>query len=211
MTDQPRDGAPSDPPATAEAPRARHAPDQPALPRWIPAVIGSVLVLIAALAVYTGIRYRNPTLAEGIIRSRKPPRAMTHGGPPGEPGPGASLVFPGESGDNAPVARQPATGRARAQITGDAAGISATVRLWARRGMVTNVVPDDAMIYLNDLAIGEARQFNTADEIYDFPAPGSYSVRVIAPGYREQQFVITASETAAAEIARIDVKLVRAQ
>ena len=211
MTDQPRDGAHSDPPATPEAPRTRHTPDQPALPRWIPAVIGSVLVLIAALAVFTGIRYRNPTLAEGIIRSRKAPRAMTHGGPPGEPGPGASLVFPGESGDNAPVARQPGPGRARAQITGNAAGISAMVHLFARRGLVTNVVPDDAMIYLNDLAIGEARQFNTVDEIYDFPAPGSYSVRVVAPGYREQQFVVIASETAAAEIARIDVKLVRAQ
>ncbi|MEO6260271.1 MAG: hypothetical protein ABIP63_07950 [Thermoanaerobaculia bacterium] len=173
-------------------------------------MIGSVLVLIAALAVYTGVRYRNPTLADGI-RSRKAPRAMTHGGPPGEPEPGSSLVFPGEGGDNAPAAQPPAAGRARAQITNDAAGISATVRLWARRGMVTNVTPDDAMIFVNDLAIGEARQFNTGDEIYDFPAPGSYHVRIVAPGYREQQFVVTASETASAEIARLDVKLVRAQ
>lgn len=211
MIDEPRDGASSASPATPEPPRERHPHDQPGLPRWIPAVIGSVLILIAALAVYTGLRYRNPTLAEGIIRPRKAPRAMTHGGPPGEPEPGASLVFPGESGDNAPVARAAAPGGARTQITGDASGISTTVRLMARRGMATNVTPNDAMIYVNDLAIGEARQFSTADEIYDFPAPGSYNIRIVAPGYREQLFVVTASETAQQEIVRLDVKLVRAQ
>lgn len=211
MIDQPRDGEPSATTAPAEHPRERHPHDEPGLPRWIPAVIGSVLVLIAALAVYTGIRYRSPSLAEGIIRSRKPPRAMTNGGPPGEPGPGASLVFPGDSGDNAPVAQAATGGRARAQISGDASGISTTIRLLARRGMVTSVTPSDAMIFVNDLAIGEARQFSTPDEVYDFPAPGAYNVRIVAPGYREQHFVVTASETAQQEIVRLDVKLVRAQ
>ena len=209
--DEPRDGVSSAPPATAEPPRERHPHDEPGLPRWIPAAIGSVLVLIAALAVYTGIRYRNPTLAEGIIRSRKPPHAMTNGGPPGEPGPGASLVFPGDSGDNAPVARPAVPGQSRTQITGDASGISTTVRLMARRGMATNVTPNDAMIYVNDLAIGEARQFGSTDEIYDFPAQGSYNIRIVAPGYRERTFVVTASETAQQEIIRLDVKLERAQ
>jgi hypothetical protein len=194
----------------AEPTRERHEPDEPRLPSWVPTLIGVVLVALAALAVYTGVRYRNPALADGIIRGRPAPNASQGGGPPGEPGPGASLVFPGDSGDNAPTASDAVSGRARATISGGgAAGVSSAVRLWARRGMTTNVVPDDAMIYVNDLAIGEAKQFNTADEVYDFPAPGSYTVRIIAPGYKERQFVVTAAENAQEEIARIDVKLAR--
>ena len=75
--------------------------------------------------------------------------------------------------------------------------------------VVTNVAPDDAMIYVNDLPIGEAKQFNTPDEVYDFPAPGSYTIRVVAPGYKERVFVVTAAENATEEIARIDAKLSR--
>ena len=188
----------------------RQAHEEPHLPSWVPTLIGVVLVLLAALAVYTGLRYRNPTLADGIIRSKRAPNAVPGAGPPGEPGPGASLVFPGESGDNAPTASAAVGGRARATINGGgAAGVNATVRLWARRGMMTNVVPDDAMIYVNDLAIGEAKQFNTPDEVYDFPAPGSFTIRIIAPGYKERQFVVTAADNAEQEIAKIDVKLVR--
>jgi hypothetical protein len=195
----------------AEPPRERHPAEEPGLPRWVPTLIGVVLVVLAALAVYTGVRYRNPTLSDSIVRSRRPvPPATGGGGPPGEPGPGASLVFPGDSGDNAPTASDAVTGRARATINGGgAAGVTATVRLWARRGMNTNVVPDDAMIYVNDLPIGEARQFDKPDEVYDFPAPGSYTVRIIAPGYKERVFVVTAADNATDEIARIDVKLAR--
>jgi hypothetical protein len=185
-------------------------PREPQLPRWVPTLIGIVLVTLAALAVYTGVRYRNPTLADGMIRGKRSANAVTGGGPPGEPGPGASLVFPGESGDNAPTAREAVTGRARATMSGGGmGGVTSAVRLWARRGLTTNVVPDDAMIYVNDLPIGEAKQFNMPDEVYDFPAPGSYTVRVVAPGYKERQFVVTASDTATDEIARIDVKLSR--
>jgi hypothetical protein len=199
----------SEPPV--EPPRERQAHEEPHLPRWVPALIGAVLVIIAAFAVYTGLRYRNPTLADGIIRPKRTPATATMGGgPPGEPGPGASLVFPGESGDNAPTASEAVTGRARATISGGGTGgVTAAVRLWARRGMNTNVVPDDAMIYINDLPIGEAKQFNAPDEVYDFPAPGSYTVRVIAPGYKERVFVVTAAENAQDEVARIDVKLAR--
>ena len=193
-----------------ESPRERHAPEEPHLPRWVPALIGVVLVILAALAVYTGLRYRNPTLADGIIRPKRPNTAATGEGPPGEPGPGASLVFPGESGDNAPTASNAVTGRARATISGGGTGgVSTAVRLWARRGMLANVVPDDAMIYINDLPIGEAKQFNTPDEVYDFPAPGSYTVRIVAPGYKDRVFVVTAADNAQDEVARIDVKLTR--
>ena len=89
--------------SAAEPLRERHGPEEPQLPRWVPTLIGAVLVTLAALAVYTGVRYHNPTLADGIIRPKRSPTAAA-AGPPGEPGPGASLIFPGDSGDNAPTA-----------------------------------------------------------------------------------------------------------
>jgi len=172
---------------TTEPPRERHV-SEPGLPRWVPAAIGSVLVVMAGLAVYTGLHFRNPTLANGIIKNRRPPK-MTGGGPPGEPEPGASLVFP----ENSPTAGGP-TAAGAAQMS-------------ARRGLITNVVPEDAMVYVNGVAIGEARQFNTIDKVYDFPAEGNYTVRIVAPGYQDAQFLIKASENAQLEIARIDVRL----
>ena len=71
----------SEPPV--ELPRERHAPEEPHLPRWVPALIGAVLVIIAGLAVYTGLRYRNPTLGDGIIRPKRPGPAATGGRSPG--------------------------------------------------------------------------------------------------------------------------------
>ena len=47
------------------------------------------------------------------------------------------------------------------------------------------------------------------DKLYDFPAAGSYTIRIVAPGYKERQFVITAADDAVQEIARIDAKLVK--
>lgn len=189
---------------TEEPPRERHAPPEaPALPTWVPTVIGLVLVAMAALAVYTGLRYRNPTLANGIIKRRNPPRAMTNGGAPGELEPGGSLVFPGAS----PHANEPVPSRNRVDIGGGPQGVAATVRMNARRGLLTNIVPEDAMVYVNGLAIGQAKQFNTMDEVYDFPAPGSYTVRVSAPGYKDREYIVIADDSAKAEIARIDVKL----
>jgi hypothetical protein len=188
-----------------------HRPDEtPVMPRWVPGVIGIVLVGMAALAVYTGLRYRAPALPTGVVRPRHPARAVTGGaGPPGEPEPGASLVFPGDAGDNAPAAHEAVTGRARAEITGTGHGITSTVRIWARRGMMTNVVPGDAMVSVNDLVIGQAKQFDKPDEIYDFPAPGSYTIHISAPGYKDQQFIVTVAADAKQEIARLDVKLSR--
>ncbi len=196
MTEEPRPPAPAD--------------GMPVMPRWVPTLIGVVLVAMAGLAVYTGIRYRTPTLANGIVKSRHPSRAMTSGaGPPGEPEPGSSLVFPGDAADNTPAAREAVTGHARAEVTGTGHGITSTVRIWARRGMITNVVPDSAMVSVNDLVIGQATQFDTMDEVYDFPAPGSYTIRFSAPGYKDQQFIVTVAENAKEEIARLDVKLAR--
>ena len=179
------------PPVASEPPPERHASDQTGLPRWVPTLIGVVLVVMAGLAVYTGIRFRNPTLANGIIKNRRPPR-MTGGGPPGEPEPGASLVFP----ENSPTAGGPA--------------VAGAVQMSAKRGLITNVVPEDAMVYVNGVAIGEVRQFNTVDKVYDFPAEGPYTVRIVAPGFKDAQFVINANENAPLEIAQIDARLERA-
>jgi hypothetical protein len=187
---------------------ASHDAEPPLMPRWVPTVIGIVLVAMAALAVYTGIHYRTPTLANGIVKSRRPARPMTGGGgPPGEPEPGASLLFPGESADNTPAAHEAVSGKARAEITGTGHDISSTTRIRARRGLITNVVPDDAMIAVNDLVIGQAKQFNTMDEVYDFPAPGSYTIHISAAGFKDQQFIITVADDALQEIAKLDVRL----
>jgi hypothetical protein len=174
----------------SEPQRERHPPEAPAMPGWVPTMIGIVLVAMAALAVWTGLRYRNPTLAGGIIHPRRTPRAITGNGP-GEPEPGASLVFP----EDAPTA-------GAGQATG--AGVMS-----ARRALVTNVLPDDAMVYVNGVLIGQAKQFNSAHEGYDFPAAGSYTIKVSAPGYKDALFVVNASDDAQQEIARIDVRLQR--
>src|SRR3989442_2137875 len=108
---------------SGESPRERHPHDQSLMPTWVPTVIGVILVVMAALAVYTGLRFRNPTLSNGVIKTRRPPRAMTGGGPPGATEAGASLVFsrrpaddttaPGPSPPNTPHAH-PAPARAGA-------------------------------------------------------------------------------------------------
>ena len=176
----------------SEPQRERHPPVGPTMPGWVPTMIGIVLVVMAALAVWTGLRYRNPTLAGSIIHSRRTPRGITGNGPDGEQEPGASLVFPGSS---------PTAGVAPATGTGV---------MSARRALVTNVLPDDAMVYVNGVLIGQAKQFNAAHEGYDFPAAGSYTIKLTASGYKDAQFVVNASDDAQQEIARIDFRLQRA-
>jgi hypothetical protein len=181
------------------------AEDQsPPMPKWVPVLIGVVLVAMAGLAVYTGLHYRNPPLANGIIKMRRPPRPSTGGGSPGEPGPGASLVLPGESGDNAPSPNAPINGRTRAVIRGGPEGIEVAPHLTARRAVIISVLPDDALVYVNETPVGTAGQLK---EPYEFPAPGSYTVRITAPGYRDQQFIVTSSETATPEVATLKAEL----
>jgi hypothetical protein len=180
------------------------ADDVPVMPRWVPAAIGALLVTMAALAVYTGLRYRNPPLANGIIRIRRPARPITGGGAPGEPGPGGSLVLPGDSGDNAPSPNTPIASRSRAEIN-SARGITTTaLHLTARRAMTLNVVPEDAMVFVNDTPVGTAIQLRVP---YEFPASGSYTVRIAAPGYREQQVIVTASDSATPEVVTVNATL----
>ena len=176
------------------------------IPRWVPILIGVVLVSLAAFAVITGLRYRDNTLLSIVnprSRNQRPPALA----PPGEPEAGASLVLSGESGGNVPQANEPVTGVSRAEISGDAGGTTTVMRIWARRGMQMKVEPSEAIVSVNGIVVGQARQFDSEDEIYDFAEPGSYNVKIHADGFRDRQYVVTVSPEADAEIARIDVKL----
>ena len=178
-------------------------PEAAPLPVWVPVLIGLVLVALATLAVYTGLQYRNSTIVS-VVKPRRVPAANSPA-PPGEPQAGASLVFPGESGDIAPIAHPPVAGRSRATISGSGHAIEATVRIWARRGMTTTVTPPDALVYVNDIAVGQANQLTS--QPYEFPQPGSYNIRITAPGYRDRTYVVTAADNAKDEIATIEAKL----
>jgi hypothetical protein len=177
--------------------------DAPVMPKWVPVVIGLVLVTMAALAVWTGLRYRNPPLVNGIIHMKRPARSMTGGGAPGEPGPGASMVLPGE-GDNAPSPNTPITSGARAEITGTGSTVNGMMHLTARRGLTINATPDDAMILISDTPLGTANQLRWP---YEFAAPGSYTVKIDAPGFKEQQFIVTASDNATPEVVTVNAVL----
>ena len=172
------------------------------MPGWVPVLIGAILVVLAALAVFTGLRYRENTLTN-IVRPRATPARSSDSAPSGEPDAGGSLVVPGAP----PEANAPVSGPSRAVVTGGPGGVNATVRIWARRGMVLNVLPEDAMVTVNNVPIGEVRQLNTIDEAYDFPQAGSYTVTISAPGYKQRTFIVTAADDAKDEIARITAKL----
>jgi len=192
------------------SPESEHEPAGPGpepgppMPRWVPVVIGALLVVIAALAVFTGLRYRGETMTTRV-QPRTERRASP--APPGEPGAGASLVFHGSEGDSTPAANEPVSGDARAVISGGPGGVTSTVRMWARRGMVFEVQPASAMVYVNDMPVGEAAQFDTPDEVYDFAAPGSYTVKVVAPHGAHRTFVVTATDNAKDDVVKIAAKL----
>lgn len=175
------------------------------MPRWVPVLIGAILVTMAGLAVYTGIRYRDDQTLTERVKPRRD-RGMTPA-PPGEPGAGASLVMHGSEGDSTPSANEPVEGESRAVISGGREGVQSIVRIWARRGMLLEITPAEAMVYVNDLPIGHARQFDTPDEIYDFPAPGSYNVKVVAPNGKQKTYVVTAADDAQQDVAHIKAAL----
>jgi hypothetical protein len=175
------------------------------MPRWVPVLIGAILVIMAGLAIYTGLRYRNDDTLTSQVRPQRD-RGMT-AAPPGEPGAGASLVMHGSEGDSTPAAKPAVEGDARAVISGGPGGVESTVRIWARRGVLLSVTPAESMVYVNDVPIGQASQFDTMDEIYEFAAPGSYTIKVIAPDNRQKTYVVTAADEAKQDVARIAAKL----
>ena len=190
---------------TAELPPEEEHHQRDELPRWVPVTIGAVLVTLATLAVVTGVRFRNPTLVS-IINSRQDATRPTAPAPPGEPEPGGSLVMSGH-GANAPAANEETENGSRAEISGGAEGVSSVIKLWARRGMKMNVTPRDALVYVNDMPVGTVAQLDSDDEVYDFAEQGSYTVKLIAPGHKERQFIVTANETAPDEVATVTARL----
>ncbi len=176
------------------------------MPRWVPILIGVVLVTMAALAVYTGLRYRDEGTLTAHVKPRHMERAATPA-PPGEPEPGASLVMHGNGNDGTPSANEPVEGSARAVISGGPGGVESTVRIWARRGMLLQITPAESMVYVNDTLVGHANQFDTENEIYDFPQPGSYTVRVVAPNNRQKTYIVTAADDAQQDVAHIKAGL----
>ncbi len=177
------------------------------MPRWIGLLIGVVLVSLAALAAYTGLRYRSPA-AERSVVSRQSGGGAFQGGAPGAPQAGGARV--GEAGENIPDAQPADQGRQpRVEITGGPDGVASTVRYTASRGAAFVVEPSDASIYVNDEQIGLANQFSGPDEVYEFPAPGKYTVRIVAPGHREETVILTAAPSSSTEIARITRKMIR--
>lgn len=182
-----------------------YEPASPGMPGWVPVLIGTLLVVLAALAVFTGLRYRESNTMSDHVQPRR--ERSTAYAPPGEPGAGASRVMHGQGSDTAPNANEPVTGQSRAVITGGPGGVQSTVRIWARRGMILEVTPPDAMVYVNGLLIGQASQFDTTDEIYDFAEAGSYTIRILAPNGKEKTFIVTAATDAEQDVARIEAKL----
>jgi hypothetical protein len=193
----------------ASDPEHSHAPHETpssSMPRWVPVLIGVVLVTIAGLAVYTGLRGTDDDTLLEKIQPRRSRQANTPA-PPGEPGAGASLVLHGAEGENTPNANEPVQGQARAVVSGGPGGVTATTRVWARRAMVLNVLPEDTMVHVNDVPIGQASQINTMDEAYEFAAAGSYTVKLVSPGGATKTYVVTASEDAKDDVARITADL----
>jgi len=184
-------------PPELEPPREEETPP---MPRWVPVLIGIVLVVLAALAVFTGLRYRDDNTILAHVPARK--TRATAPAPGEEPSAGSSLVLP----ENTPVANEPVTGTSRTMISGGPGGIQTMARYWARRGVVFNVLPEETLVYVNDLPIGQVRQFNSMDEVYDFAEPGSYNVKLVAPNGVEKTFVVTAADDAKQDIARISWK-----
>ena len=189
-------------------PAEEPGPPTAKLPGWVAPAIGVALVLMGALAVYTGMRYRGAGLGkdlipERVIERRRP--AIQPSTPPGEPEPGASRQ--GISGGQTPQANPITSTSPRLQIKSEGSGLVGSSRLNARRGVMFQIVPSDAVVYINNLAIGSAKQFSTSDEVYDFPDEGSFTIRLVAPGYREAEYIVNSDANAKDEVAIVSTKL----
>ncbi|MGZ8868113.1 MAG: hypothetical protein ACXW2P_07190 [Thermoanaerobaculia bacterium] len=164
------------------------------MPRWVPIAIGVILVSLATLAVITGLRYRDNTLVN-IVKPRRTVARPTAPAP-GEPEPGGSFVLSGGESSNVPTANP-------------SVDDASTPEIAARRGMKINATPKDAVVYVNEVPVGLVTQFDSDDEIYDFAQQGSYTVKLVAPGYKEREFIVTSREDAPTDVAEIQATLVK--
>lgn len=179
------------------------------LPRWIPILIGVILLGMAGLAVFTGLQYRGGPLGSSFRRAGGSV-LPSEGGAPGEPQPGASRIVHGAAGDYVPrpSGAQGDVDRSEVVITGGADGVIPSIRLTAQRAMSIEVEPSDALIYVNGQLMGTANQFQSPD-LYDFPEVGEYAIRVVAPGFEEIEYVVAVDPAARTEVATIETKLKR--
>ncbi|HUO85406.1 MAG TPA: hypothetical protein VM534_09860 [Thermoanaerobaculia bacterium] len=177
------------------------------LPRWVPPAIGLVLVLIAALAVYTGLQARKRPLTTGLEGTGQvAPVAGPESGAPGAPGPGATRF-----GAGAPVEQRPAEDgqqQSRVVIRGGPGGVVPSIRTSVRRGVIMHVQPPDALMYVNGDLVGTVASFGS-DEVFEFPAEGDYTIRLAADDHAEWEYVVTASASAKQEVATLEVDLAR--
>ena len=177
------------------------------LPTWVPVLIGLILVAMGGAALYTGLKFRDQPFRKPVARLPLPSRPPRSGpaAVPGEPQPGSSRM------SEAVPSPEPidTAATSRYTITGSAHDLAAQTRLAASRGMILNVEPPDALVYVNNDALGEARQFDSADSLYEFPDEGTYNVKISAAGYLDSTFVVVADPNAKDEIAAITVKLVK--
>lgn len=194
-----------------EHPSSRSVPEDEGmrLPRWVPLTIGIVLVSIALLAVYTGLTYRSQGLGRTLRRLPMVNRIQDRGGAPGEPEPGASRIIHGEAGDTIPLPHSEPPFETRVAISGGKDGVVPSIRLSARRGIIVKVDPSDAVVYVNDKPMGTAAQFSTPDQAFEFAEEGVFTIRLVAPGFREYEYVVTTDPHAETEVAVLEVKLAR--
>lgn len=168
------------------------------LPSWIPILLGVVLVTMAAFAVYTGMTHRGKPLARAVRHPVSTARRVV------------ANVLPGDTDDPAP---NPATSvtTSKMAIAGDGKSISSATILRAGRGMMIKAEPNTASVFVNERLIGTAAQFSRLDSIYEFPAEGSFSVRLMADGFEDAVYLVTVEPEADQEIAEIEVRLRRAK
>lgn len=184
------------------------------LPGWVAPAIGLALVLIAGMAVWTGFRPRTRPEAKLVITE---PAIREHaaqpedsGGAPGDPGPGASRVVQSDTGGAVPSAQPLPEGELpRATIAGDETGVTPTTNLEVRRGIAFDSDRSDAVVYVNDLPIGDAGQYAAKDQPYEFAQEGTFTVRVVAADGTEARFVVVATAAAETDVAVIRVRLAR--
>lgn len=180
------------------------------MPRWIPVLIATVLLGIAALAVYTGFATKVRDLGVNLTRRRASERSVAGGGVPGEPQPGASRIHHGEAGENVPEPDPMTIDEGSGmRITAQGDDIVASMRMRARRGFMLDVTPREADVYVNDQPVGSAAQFRGEEAAYEFPAEGDYRVRIVAEGHQQAEFLISADQKSREELARIRMSLQR--
>lgn len=166
------------------------------LPAWIPILLGLVLVTMAAFAVYTGMTHRGKPFA----------RALGH--PVSLARRAVANVLPGDTEDPAPHPATPVT-TSKMVVVGDGKSITSTTMLRAERGMMIKAEPNTAAVYVNDRLIGTAAQFSRLDSVYEFPAEGNFTVRLMADGFEDAVYLVTVEPEADQEIAAIEVRLRR--